>query len=245
MHFDVYGKADTLFRMYSMTKPITSTALLMLYEEGRFQLDDPLSRYLPEFKDVRVYVSGAGRQITTEELKRPISILDVFRHTAGFAGGNHPVAQLQSEAKIFEGGLAEKDSTLGIPARPKDLPRLATYYRFENGKLVVNDKPATSTYTGVRGGSSLTSTARDYMRFAQMIANGGELDGVRILAPGTVRLMRSDHLPADVWMGSPAGGTKYGLGVGVLVDPVARGNPGNKGEYGWSGAASTHYIADP
>jgi len=308
VHFDVYGKADiedgtplkadTLFRMYSMTKPITSTALLMLYEEGRFQLDDPLSRYLPEFKDVRVYVSGAGRQITTEELKRPISVRDVFRHTAGFAGGNHPVAQLQAEAKIFDGGLAElpgrlsrlplqyqpgtrwvygashdvqavlverlsgmkfadfvrtrifepldmKDSTLGIPARPMDLPRLATYYRFENGKLVVNDKPAISTYTGVRGGSSLTSTARDYLRFAQMIANGGELDGVRILAPGTVRLMRSDHLPADVWMGSPAGGTKYGLGVGVLVDPVARGNLGNKGEYGWSGAASTHYIADP
>jgi CubicO group peptidase (beta-lactamase class C family) len=110
---------------------------------------------------------------------------------------------------------------------------------------VVNDKPATSTYTGVRGGSSLTSTARDYLRFAQMLANGGELDGVRLLAPGTVWLMRSDHLPADVWMGSPTGGTKYGLGVGVLVDPVARGNLGNKGEYGWSGAASTHYIADP
>jgi CubicO group peptidase (beta-lactamase class C family) len=68
---------------------------------------------------------------------------------------------------------------------------------------------------------------------------------VRILAPGTVRLMRSDHLPAEVWMGSPANGTKYGLGVGVLVDPVARGNLGSKGEYGWSGAASTHYIADP
>ena len=306
VHFDVYGKADieagtplradSLFRMYSMTKPITSVALLMLYEEGRFQLDDPLSRYLPEFKDVKVYVSGGGTQIQTEDLKRAITVRDIFRHTAGFSGGNHPVAQLQSDAKVFDGGLAElparlarlplqyqpgtrwvysaahdvqaalverlsgqkfedfvrtrifepldmKDSTLGIPA--KDVSRLTTYYRMTDGKLVATDKPATSTYTGVRGGSSLTSTARDYLRFAQMVANGGELDGVRLLAPGTVKLMRSDQLPADVWMGSPTGGTKYGLGVGVLVDPVARGNLGNKGEYGWSGAASTHYIADP
>jgi CubicO group peptidase (beta-lactamase class C family) len=308
VHFDVYGKADletgaplradSLFRMYSMTKPITSVALLMLYEEGRFQLDDPLSKYFPEFRDVKVYVSGAGTQIQTEDLKRAITVRDVFRHTAGFSGGNHPVAQLQSAAKVFDGGLAElparlaklplqyqpgtrwvysaahdmqaalverlsgqkfedfvrtrifepldmKDSTLGIPARPRDLPRLTTYYRMEAGKLVVNDKPESSNYVGVRGGSSLTSTARDYLRFAQMVANGGELDGVRLLAPGTVKLMRSDQLPADVWMQSPLGGMKYGLGVGVLVDPVARGNLGNKGEYGWSGAGSTHYIADP
>jgi CubicO group peptidase (beta-lactamase class C family) len=146
--------------------------------------------------------------------------------------------------RIFE-PLDMKDSTLGIPARDKDLSRLTTYYRMDQGKLVVNDKPATSTYKGVRGGSSLTSTARDYLRFAQMVANGGELDGVRLLAPGTVRLMRSNQLPEDLWVGAPANGTKYGLGVGVLVDPVARGTLGNLGEYGWSGAASTHYIADP
>ncbi|MET0291247.1 MAG: serine hydrolase domain-containing protein [Steroidobacteraceae bacterium] len=306
VHFDVYGKADieenrplradSLFRMFSMTKPITSVALLMLYEEGKFQLDDPLSKYFPEFKDVRVYVSGEGDRIQTEELKRAITVRDVFRHTAGFSGGTSVIAKLQSDARIFDGGLAElparlsklplqyqpgtrwvysaahdmqaalveklsgqkfddfvrkrilepldmKDSTLGIPA--KDIDRFTSYYRFESGKLVLNDKRTDSTYKGVRGGSSLTSTARDYLRFAQMVANGGELDGVRILAPGTVKLMRSDQLPTDVWMQSPAGGTKYGLGVGVLVDPVARGNLGNKGEYGWSGAASTHYIADP
>jgi CubicO group peptidase (beta-lactamase class C family) len=306
VHFDVYGKADietgkplradSLFRMYSMTKPITSVALLMLYEEGRFQLDDPLSKYFPEFKEVRVYVSGTADGMQLEDPRRAITVRDVFRHTAGFSGGNSVIAKLQSDAKIFDGGLAElparlaklplqyqpgtrwvysaahdmqaalverlsgekfdqfvrkrilepldmKDSTLGIPA--KDLSRLTTYYRMDQGKLVVNDKPATSTYIGVRGGSSLTSTARDYLRFAQMLANGGELDGVRLLAPGTVKLMRSDQLPADVWMQSPTGGMKYGLGVGVLLDPVARGNLGNKGEYGWSGAASTHYIADP
>jgi CubicO group peptidase (beta-lactamase class C family) len=306
VHFNVYGKADieentalradSLFRMYSMTKPITSVALLMLYEEGRFQLDDPLSRYMPEFKDMKVYVSGTAEQMQTEALQRPITVRDIFRHTAGFSGGNSPVKQLENQAQIFADGLAGlparlsrlplqyqpgtrwvysashdvqaalverlsgmkfedfvrkriflpldmKDSTLGIPA--KDIARLATYYRFEQDTLVANDKPATSNYKGVRGGSSLTSTARDYLRFAQMLANGGELGGVRLLAPTTVRLMRSDHLPTDVWMQSPAGGTKYGLGVGVLVNPVARGNLGNAGEYGWSGAASTHYIADP
>ena len=306
VHFDVYGKADieenrplradSLFRMYSMTKPITSVALLMLYEEGRFQLDDPLSRYMPEFRDVNVYVSGTGGQMQTEAPRRAITVRDVFRHTAGFSGGNSPVKQLENEARIFDEGLAGlparlarlplqyqpgtrwvysaahdvqaalverlsgqkfedfvrtrifepldmRDSTLGIPA--KDIARLTTYYRSEQGRLVATDKPANSNYIGVRGGSSLTSTARDYLRFAQMLANGGELDGVRLLAPATVKLMRSDHLPADVWMQSPAGGTKYGLGVGVLVDPVARGNLGNVGEYGWSGAASTHYIADP
>ena len=89
----------------------------------------------------------------------------------------------------------------------------------------------------------------DYLRFAQMLANGGQLDGVRLLAPGTVRLMSSNHLPDGVWVGmgdsSINTGTGYGLGVSVLVDPVRRGNLGSKGEFGWSGAASTHLIIDP
>jgi CubicO group peptidase (beta-lactamase class C family) len=308
VHFDVYGKADieagtplradSLFRMYSMTKPITSVALLMLYEEGRFQLDDPLSKYFPELKDVQVYVSGSGDAMQLEAPKRPQTVRDILRHTAGFSygGGRTPVDLLQQQAKVMADGLAGlparlarlplyyqpgtrwvysvshdlqaalverlsgmkfddyvrtrifqplqmKDSSLGIPAL--DVARLTTYYRMEQGKLVATDKPATSTYQGVMGGSSLTSTARDYLRFAQMLANGGALDGVRLLSPATVKLMRSNHLPEGVWMGAPSGGTGYGLGVGVLVDPVARGNLGNKGEYGWSGAASTHYIADP
>ncbi len=306
VHFDVYGKAsiedntpmraDSLFRMYSMTKPITSVALLMLYEEGRFQLDDPLSRYIPEFANVKVHVSGTAGEIQTEDLKRPITVRDVFRHTAGFSGGRSVIAEMQNQARIFDDGLAGlparlsklplqyqpgtrwvysaahdvqavlverlsgqkfenfvrtrifepldmRDSTLGIPA--KDLSRFTSYYRHEDGKLIANDLPANSNYKGVRGGSSLTSTARDYLRFAQMLANGGQLDGVRLLAPNTVKLMRSDHLPADIWMQSPATGTKYGLGVSVLIDPVARGNLGSKGEYGWSGAASTHFIIDP
>jgi CubicO group peptidase (beta-lactamase class C family) len=149
-------------------------------------------------------------------------------------------------ARIFK-SLDMKDSSLGMPAL--DISRLTTSYRTEKGKLAPMDKPATSTYKGVGGGSSLTSSARDYLRFAQMLANGGELDGARLLAPGTVRLMSSNHLPDGVWMGMGDSavntGTGYGLGVSVLVDPVRRGNLGSKGEFGWSGAATTHVIIDP
>jgi CubicO group peptidase (beta-lactamase class C family) len=310
VHFDVYGKADieagtpmrpdSLFRMYSMTKPITSAALLMLYEEGRFQLDEPLEKYIPEFKDLTVYVSGSGDQMQTEPPKRKPTVRDVFRHTAGFSYGfgQSPVDKAYQAANIFGDGLAGivpklakiplayqpgtrwvysvshdlqavlverlsgmkleefvrarifqpldmKDSTMGVPAI--DLARFTTSYGFSDGKLVVNDKPATSNYKGVGGGSSLTSTARDYLRFAQMLANGGELDGVRLLAPGTVALMRSNHLPDGLWIGSAAvnNGVGYGLGVSVLLDPVKRGNLGSKGEWGWSGAATTHFIIDP
>jgi CubicO group peptidase (beta-lactamase class C family) len=307
VHFDVYGKADiedgkplkadSLFRMYSMTKPVTSTALLMLYEEGKFQLDDPLEKYLPEFKDLKVYASGAGAQMQTDAPKRKPTVRDVFRHTAGFGygRGETPVARAYQDVKVMDGGLGElvprlaklpllyqpgtqwvysfshdvqaalverlsgmkfdefvsqrifkpldmKDSTLGVPAI--DLARMTTSYSVNEGKLVPADKPATSTYKWVGGGSSLTSTARDYLRFAQMLANGGELDGVRILSPGTVRLMSSNHLPDGIYVGNSTS-TGYGLGVSVLLDPVKRGNLGSKGEWGWSGAAATHLIIDP
>ncbi len=312
VHFDVYGKADieagtpmkddSLFRMYSMTKPVTSTALLMLYEEGKFQLDDPLERYFPEFKDLQVYVSGSGDQMKVEPPKRKPTVHDIFRHTAGFGYGfgQTPVDKAYQDAKVMEGTLQDivtrvarlpllyqpgtqwiysishdlqaalverlsgmkfdefvnkrifkpldmKDSSLGIPALY--LSRLTTSYGMKDGKLVPADKPAASSYKGVGGGSSLTSSARDYLRFAQMLANGGRLDGVRLLAPGTVRLMSSNHLPDGIWMGmgqsSVNTGTGYGLGVSVLVDPVRRGNLGSKGEFGWSGAAATHFIVDP
>jgi CubicO group peptidase (beta-lactamase class C family) len=308
VHFDVYGKADieagtpmkanSLFRMYSMTKPITSTALLMLYEEGKFQLDDPLEEYFPEFKDLQVYVSGSGDDMKVEPPKRKPSVHDIFRHTAGFGYGmgETPIDKAYQEAKMTQGSLQEmvskaaklpllyqpgtqwvysishdlqaalverlsgmkfdefvstrilkpldmKDSSLGIPAL--DVSRLTTSYGVQDGKLVPRDKPATSSYKGVGGGTSLTSSARDYLRFAQMLANGGQLDGVRLLAPGTVRLMRSNHLPDGVWVGPGNTGIGYGLGVSVLVDPVRRGNLGSKGEFGWSGAATTHLIIDP
>jgi CubicO group peptidase (beta-lactamase class C family) len=312
VHLDVYGQADvetgtplredSLFRMYSMTKPVTSVALMMLYEEGRFQLDDPLDRYIPEFSSLQVYVAGSGAGMQLEPPKRKPTVRDVLRHTGGFSYGfgSSPVDQAYKDADVFAGGLQGlvprlaklplayqpgtrwmysvshdlqavlierlsgmkfeefvrtriflpldmKDSTLGIPGI--DPKRLTTSYRVEQGKLVADDKPATSKYNTVGGGSSLTSTARDYLRFAQMLANEGELDGVRLLSPNTVQLMRSNHLPDGVWvsMGEPNvnSGVGYGLGMSVLIDPAKRGNLGSKGEYGWSGAATTHFIIDP
>jgi CubicO group peptidase (beta-lactamase class C family) len=308
VHFDVYGKADieagtplkadSLFRMYSMTKPVTTTALLMLYEEGRFQLNDPLEKFLPELKDQKVYVSGVGTQMEVEPAKRRPTMQDVMRHTAGYTYGSQrsPIEKAWQDANVMKDGLQGlvpniaklplvyqpgarwvysvshdvqavlverisgqkfedfvaqrifnpldmKDSTLGIPAH--DLARFTTSYRIDDqGKLAVADKPATSTYKGVGGGSSLTSSARDYLRFAQMLANGGELFGTRLLSPETVKLMRSNHLPDGVWVGAN-NATGYGLGVSVLVDPVKRANLGSKGEWGWSGAATTHFIIDP
>ena len=307
-HLDAYGKADLatgrptrtddVFRMYSMTKPITSVALLMLYEEGKFQLNDPLEKYLPELKDQKVYVSGVGTQMEVEPAKRKPTMQDVMRHTAGFTYGSQrsPIEKAWQDANVMKDGLQGlvpniaklplvyqpgtrwvysvshdvqavlverlsgqkfedfvskrilepldmKDSSLGIPAR--DLSRLTTSYRVaDDGKLNATDKPATSTYKGVGGGSSLTSTARDYLRFAQMLANGGELFGTRLLSPETVKLMRSNHLPDGIWVGANSS-TGYGLGVSVLVDPVKRANLGSKGEWGWSGAATTHFIIDP
>jgi CubicO group peptidase (beta-lactamase class C family) len=145
--------------------------------------------------------------------------------------------------RIFQ-PLDMKDSTLGVPAI--DLARMTTSYRADaQGKLAAADKPASSTYKGVGGGSSLTSTARDYLRFAQMLANGGELFGARLLSPGTVELMHSNHLPEGMSINPMNPGTGYGLGVSVLLDPVKRGNLGSKGEWGWSGFATTHLIVDP
>jgi CubicO group peptidase (beta-lactamase class C family) len=311
VHLDVYGKADieenkalqanSLFRMYSMTKPVTSAALLMLYEEGKYQLDDALDQYFPEFKDLKVYVSGSGADMKLEPPRRKPTVRDIFRHTGGFGYGfgPTPVDKAYQEAKVtadlaglvpklakiplayqpgtqwqysvshdLQAALVEKlsgmkfedfvmarilkpldmkDSSLGIPAI--DISRLTASYSVKEGKLVPVDKAATSGYKGVGGGSSLTSSARDYLRFAQMLANGGQLNGMRLLAPGTVKMMRSNHLPDGVWMGmgdtSVNTGTGYGLGVSVLVDPVRRGNLGSKGEWGWSGAATTHLIIDP
>ena len=119
VHFDVYGKADieagtpmkanSLFRMYSMTKPLTSTALLMLYEEGKFQLDDPLEKYFPEFKDLQVYVPGSGDEMKVEPPKRKPTVRDIFRHTAGFCYGmgQTPVDKAHQAAKVTQGSLQE------------------------------------------------------------------------------------------------------------------------------------------
>jgi CubicO group peptidase (beta-lactamase class C family) len=303
-------QTDNYFRLYSMTKPVTSVALLMLYEEGKFQLNDPLDKYLPAFANVKVYVGEEGGKTQLADPKRKITVQDIFRHTAGFAYGfgRTPVDELYRrggidldkidslqeladklatmpllyhpgerweyslahdvQARLVEvlsgmkfnefvlkritGPLGMKDTFFGIPAdragrfaniygpddrgglklvasadRGSDVP-VSNYKRF-------TDKPF--------GGHSLSSTITDYARFAQMLVNGGELEGTRLLGRKTVELMTSDNLPPGV--AGPSPGTRYGLGVWVLSSPAESGNLGSVSQFGWSGAATTHVVMDP
>jgi CubicO group peptidase (beta-lactamase class C family) len=303
-------RTDSIFRMYSMTKPVTSAALLMLYEEGRFQLDDPLEKFIPEFADVKVSGDVAP--------DRKITVRDIFTHTGGISYGNgeHPLDVAYRKAGIdygsqkldvlvkriagmplrqqpgtfwhysyshdiqaylveyfsgmpFDRYLQEKifaplgmtDTSFVLP--PGKLSRFTSMYAPEGGYdgkqsfaldmipgLQRIESAADSAYLRINrypaGGSGLVSTANDYFRFAQMLVNGGALGGTRLLSSKTVELMRSPHVPAG-FPGIPdmLRGSGYGLGVSVVVDPTAMGNLASEGQFGWSGAASTHVIMDP
>ena len=311
VHVDAYGKADLtsgratraddIFRMYSMTKPITSVALLTLYEEGKFQLTDPLSKYFPAFADVKVLTGvGPGGAMLLDSPRRPITIQDVFRHTAGFTYGffgGSPVDKMYQDANVFGVGLDDlmtkvakmpllyqpgdrwvysvahdvqaalveklsgqkfdayvqqriftplgmQDSMFRIPADKKS--RVPGLYTSVKGKLVADTNPLGGANYGdqVFGGYSISTTASDYALFAQMLLNKGQLNGVRVLSPKTVELMATNHLsPGAMASADILGrGTGYGLGVSVLMNPAERGNVGSVGEFGWSGAASTHVL---
>lgn len=315
VHEDAYGMADiaaqrpmandTFFYVYSMTKPVTSVALLMLYEEGRFQLSDPVARYLPELANLRLYKADGpgGRMVLADPVRQP-TVEDVFRHTAGFLygpAGNRALDKAYGEANVMGGSLAELTQRLGrlplayepgtqwvysvshdvqarlvevlsgmpfdefvrtrifeplsmkqaVFGRPEALKaQFAEIYNVNpEGVLVPSgalDAPGAATR--VLGGFSISSTAADYGRFAQMLVNSGELDGVRLLSRKTVDLMASNHLPAGVLRGAAGGGTAagegYGLGVRVVVDPAQAGNLTSAGTFGWSGAAGTHFFVD-
>ena len=315
VHEDAYGLADisakrpmtkdAYFYVYSMTKPVTSVALLMLYEEGRFQLSDPLARYLPELANLRLYAGeGPGGRMLLRDPARQPTIEDVFRHTAGFLygfGGTRGVDKAYGEADVLGGTLADLTTRLGklplayepgtqwvysvshdVQARlvevlsgmpfdefvrqrifgPLDMKHAmfgrpdalkdqfaVIYSPDKDGQLVPTgalDAPGAAMK--VLGGFSISATAADYGRFAQMLANSGELDGVRLLSRKTVDLMDSNHLPAGVMRGAAGGGFAYGegygLGVRVVTDPAQAGNLTSAGTFGWSGAAGTHFFVD-
>jgi CubicO group peptidase (beta-lactamase class C family) len=296
---------DTIFRIYSMTKPITTVAAMMLFEEGRFQLDDPVAKYLPELKGVRVY-AGEGKEPVSPT--RDVTIRDLMRHTSGMTYGlfgNSPVDKLYTQAKLFEadsladmvqrisklpllyqpgthfnysvstdvlgrlvevvsgksldeffqerilGPLDMKDTGFFVPE--EKLSRFAANYGpADGGGLKVIDAPAKSRYRArpkiLSGGGGLVSTARDYLRFCQMILNGGELQGTRLLRPDTVQQMTTNQLPAEA-MPINLGGMKQagvGFGLGFSVRETANQVLGAvQGEYGWGGAASTHFWIAP
>ncbi len=304
--------SDAIFRIYSMSKPITSAAVMMLYEEGHFRLGDPVSRYIPELKDLQVFVRKEGDELITEPVNREMTIRDLLTHTSGLSYGFDPddpidalyreeavmnlstndggnladmIAKLSDiplryqpgtrwhysvsidvlgylvevisglpfdeflETRIFE-PLGMEDTGFTVP--PDKLDRFATNYApGEDGSLEVVDQPWDSPYTGevtfFSGGGGLVSTASDYMRFGQMLINGGSLGDARLLGKKTVELMRMNHLPKDGRLPGGLIGDSYGFGLGgsVLLDVAGTQGLGSAGLFGWGGAASTIFFIDP
>jgi CubicO group peptidase (beta-lactamase class C family) len=283
-------KPNTIFRFYSMTKPVTSVAAMMLYEEGKLKLDDPVSKYIPEFKGLKVYAESGKH---TEQIHK-MSIRDLLRHTSGFTYGffgkmyrarsvfdwdsslqdmidklseipllHQPSSKWhysvstdvlgylvqkisgQSLDKFFKTRIFKplkmKDTAFHVPARKTD--RFAVCYGPNlTGGLRIVDDPNKSRYlkkpTIFSGGGGLVSTARDYMRFCQMLLNKGRLDGKRLLLPETVEMMTTNQLPDSVKRGEDGG---FGLGFSVRL----KDGKFPKGEYGWGGMASTHFWISP
>ncbi len=314
-HFGTFGhrdieagsemSEDVIFRIYSMTKPITGVALMILYEEGKFRLSDPVHRYIPEFEGLVVAKEdGPDGQPITEPADHAMTVRELMAHTAGLSYGIFSESQvdtLYNEANVLDNDSTLKDmidKLSKIPLRQQPgsmwhysvavdvqgyLVEVLSGQRFDEflderifGPLGMTDTAfhvdadkadrfaqvythdadgalaAQEGFGGRRnyleppnflsGGGGLVSTTMDYMRFSQMLANGGELDGVRILAPSTVELMHLNHLPRDVKEMSP--GTGFGLDFAVVLDPVLADGI-SKGEYYWGGAAGTWFWIDP
>jgi len=325
---------DAIFRIYSMTKPITGVALMMLYEEGKFRLNDPIARYIPELADLQVALSTAGTGVISDgtvsrgvgegdkelvgQTRKPArqpTIRDLLTHTAGFTYGVfgftevdqmymkaglmgdmtlkefvtalgkiplqyepgsqwHYSVSVDIQGRLVEvltgmsfgeflqerlfGPLDMRDTSFFVG--PDKQPRVAQLYKpkgvnaanflapsVEPG-LEVADAWLNAGYFAQpkfeSGGGGLLSTARDYLRFSQMMLNGGELDGVRILSPKTVALMTTNHL-GDLPMGFARRGGGFGLGFGLMLNPGDFGEVGSGGEYSWGGLAGTRFWVDP
>ena len=309
---------DTIWRIYSMTKPITSVAAMMLYEEGALSLFDPVAKFIPSFGDLRVYRHGMAAAPVTARAAETMRVWHLLTHTSGLTYGFQqanavdeayraagffldppPDHDLASACDVwaglpllFEPGAEWNYSVssdvlgrvievvsgrsldqffaerifepLGMPdtgfaVSDADRPRMTALYAHD---------PATATavpYPGVdvisteppkllAGGHGLASTAADYHRFTQMLLRRGELDGVRLLAPRTVDLMTTNHLPGNATLtefGRPLldlvinEGYGFGLGLSPLVDPIAAKTLSVAGEYRWEGAAGTAFWVDP
>lgn len=309
---------DTIWRIYSMTKPITGVALMSLYEKGHFQLGDPVSRWIPEWRDLKVRETDENGDQRLVEPRRPMSVKDLMMHMSGLGYGRrageqpagtdalsllsasregmtlesicatlaerplrfHPGTQwFYSVSTDICGRLVEvmsgqrfdeylqenifdplgMDDT-GFTVPDEKVDRLsALYRRGADKKVKLADDPERSTYrkekTFLSGGGGLVSTMGDYLRFAQMLTNGGEIDGVRILGRKTVELMRTNHLPGGGDLRKfalPGGygevgfdGMGFGLTVAVNQGPAESQSIGSAGDFSWGGAASTIFWCDP
>lgn len=323
VEFRTYGKrdlasgapmdADAIFRIYSMSKPVTGVAMMQLYEQGKWSPSDPIAQHIPEFKDLKVYAgTDAGGKPLLEKPAHAPTMGELMSHTAGFTYGifgDTPVDKLYREANLFncpnlqemigrmaklplvyqpgtrwvyslsvdiQGYIVEKLSGKSLGAYFRDdifeplgmkdsgfhvesskLARVAGMYSGDAAGQLVAARVDAAAYTkepGMpSGGGGLFSTARDYLRFAQMVANGGELGGVRILAPSSVEVMRTNRLP-EAMMNSEAFGIGFfrinrgfgfGFDFGVFTDPAGIGRSVGKGTYTWDGAAGTWFWIDP
>ncbi len=294
-------RTNTIFRIYSMSKAITTAAALNLYDAGKLGLDDPVSKYIPSFTNLMVATTNGLRPPL-----RPVTIRDLMLHISGLTYGDGPDALKEAYSRLkpmestnladmveklsqvplaFDPGtdwhygvgvdvlgrvievvsgkslddfltqtifqpLDMKDTAFSVP--PEKLDRFAANYTRTNGLKVI-DAPAESKFakkvTLFSGGGGLVSTARDYMRFLTMIENGGTLDGHRILRAKTVKLMSSNLLPKEafpIYFGKEKEfGTGFGLGFAVCTEVTSWDPAAHVGEYGWDGAASTHYWISP
>jgi CubicO group peptidase (beta-lactamase class C family) len=302
---------DAIFRIFSMTKPIVSVAAMMLVEEGKLGLHEPISKYLPEWKEMKVgtevfdaATGSTALQITPA--KRPITVQDLLRHTSGLTYGvflpKTQVGKLYQEAKPFSqpnlDAFCKALAKLPLRSEPgtvweyghstdvlgcvieaaakrpldaflserifKPLKMVDTGWHVPADKLQRFAQPMpgrekdwfpelmldfSKPATLFAGGHGLVSTASDYLRFAQMLANGGELEGMRLLGPRTVAYMAADHtLSAGLGKGPnylPGPGYGFGLGFGTRLENGASQWPGSIGDYFWGGYAGTYFWIDP
>lgn len=299
---------DSLFRIYSMTKPITSVAVMMLVEEGKLGLDDPVAKHLPQLAGMKVFAGSENGEMRLEDPLRPPTVRDLLRHTSGLTYGFFGDTQVDRSYRAAN--LLQADSLAAMIDKLAGLPLLsqpgkrfhyslstdvlgrlvevasgksldaffqeriftplgmedtaffvdmnkqdrftACYTKDAAGKLSVSDDPSSSRYLQkpglLSGGGGLVSTAADYMRFCQMLLSNGEWRGRKLLKAETVREMTSNQLPPEAYpidIGGPRPGVGFGLGFSVVVErsPFTASAP--IGEYGWGGAASTHFWISP
>lgn len=302
---------DTVFRIASMTKPVTVAAAMSLLEQGRFRLDDPVSRWLPELDGLRVLIEPHGPLDDTTALRRAITFDDLMTHRAGFAYpfsitgplakaygrlsfrqneqrwlseltqlplahqpgarityshgtdvlgiaisriAGQPLHELLAERIFGPLGMSDTGFALSLAQRR----RMATMYELGEGEQPtlrddVMGPPALTPPDFCAGGAGLMSTADDYLAFARMLLENGTVDGVRVLSPESVRLMRTDRLTEEQkshnFLGVPFWiGRGFGLSMSVVTDPVQSERffgPGGRGTFGWPGAFGTWWQADP
>lgn len=312
---------DSLFRIYSMTKPITGVAMMILFEEGKWRLDDPVTKFIPEFRDLKVMTGlGVNGQPILVPMKRPPTMREIMSHTAGFGYGlsdyHYVDKQFREKQVLSSSGLKQfidRTATIPLMFQPGDnwsysvavdvqgaiverltgktlgqfmkeriftplkmndtffqvpadkAARLGPVYVYDNAtkKLTVAtrlfgfaDVPDyTKPPSMESGGGGLVSTTTDYARFCEMLANGGELDGVRILSPNTVQLMGTNVIPKNVLIGTDGRGANavqqfneavgFGLDFMTLMDAKKSGSLEGDGTMSWGGAAGTWFWIDP